>query len=448
MAGQVVGHEVHVVGQVLPRAGAGNLGLAAELAFGADFARHARHFARKRVQLVHHRVDRVLQLEDFALHVHRDLARQIAAGDRRRHFGDVADLSCQISRHRVHRVGQIFPRAGHAWHVGLPAQPALAAHFACHARHFAGEPVQLVHHGVESFLELQNFSAHVHGNFSRKVPARNSRGHFGNISDLSSEVAGHEVHVVRQVFPRPRDSGHLSLAAELALRAHFARHARYFARERVELVHHGVDRVFEFENFSLHVHRNFARQIAAGHGCGDFSDVAHLRREVPGHGVHRIGQVLPCAGHAGHHGLPSQPAFRAHFARHARHFRGKGPQLVHHRVDGLFELQNFAANIDGDLAGKVAARNGRRHLRNVAHLTGQVAGHRIDGVGQILPRARHAGYLRLPAEFAVGPDFTGHARNLSGENAKLLDHRVGNIGRPQELPFQRSPIHVQAHNLG
>ena len=43
--GQVRRHEVDVVGQVLPGAGdARHLRLAAELAFGADFARHARHF--------------------------------------------------------------------------------------------------------------------------------------------------------------------------------------------------------------------------------------------------------------------------------------------------------------------------------------------------------------------------------------------------------------------
>ena len=48
-AGQVAGHEVDVVGQVLPGAGdARHLRLAAELAFGADLARHARHFARRR----------------------------------------------------------------------------------------------------------------------------------------------------------------------------------------------------------------------------------------------------------------------------------------------------------------------------------------------------------------------------------------------------------------
>ena len=48
LGGQVGRHEVDVVGQVLPGAGdAGHLRLAAELAFGADLARHARHFRRR-----------------------------------------------------------------------------------------------------------------------------------------------------------------------------------------------------------------------------------------------------------------------------------------------------------------------------------------------------------------------------------------------------------------
>ena len=48
LAGQVAGHQVHVVGQVRPGAGdAFDLRLAAELAFGADLARHAGHFRRE-----------------------------------------------------------------------------------------------------------------------------------------------------------------------------------------------------------------------------------------------------------------------------------------------------------------------------------------------------------------------------------------------------------------
>ena len=44
----------------------GTCGLAAELAFGADLARDARHFRGEGVELVHHGVDGVLQLQNFA----------------------------------------------------------------------------------------------------------------------------------------------------------------------------------------------------------------------------------------------------------------------------------------------------------------------------------------------------------------------------------------------
>ena len=76
----------------------GTMRLAAELAFGADLARHARHFGGERAQLVHHRVDGFLELQDLAAHVHRDLARQVAARDGDGHFGDVAHLAGEVAR--------------------------------------------------------------------------------------------------------------------------------------------------------------------------------------------------------------------------------------------------------------------------------------------------------------------------------------------------------------
>ena len=45
LRGQVGRHDIDVVGQIFPRAGdAGHEGLAAEVAVGADFARHAGNF--------------------------------------------------------------------------------------------------------------------------------------------------------------------------------------------------------------------------------------------------------------------------------------------------------------------------------------------------------------------------------------------------------------------
>ena len=111
----------------------GTCGLAAELALGADLARDARHLGGEAVELVDHRVDGVLQLQDLALDVDRDLARQVAVGDRRRHLGDVAHLAGQVGGHQVHVVGEVLPGAGDAGHLGLAAELALGADLARHA---------------------------------------------------------------------------------------------------------------------------------------------------------------------------------------------------------------------------------------------------------------------------------------------------------------------------
>src|SRR5216110_687008 len=40
--------------------------LATELAFGSDFARHTGYFRGETIELVHHRIDRILQLQNLA----------------------------------------------------------------------------------------------------------------------------------------------------------------------------------------------------------------------------------------------------------------------------------------------------------------------------------------------------------------------------------------------
>src|SRR6185312_14905719 len=96
----------------------GHDGLTTELALGADLARDAGDLRRERVQLIDHRVERVLELEDLALHVDGDLAAEIAARDRGRDVGDVADLTRQVRRHRVDVVGEVLPRTGDAGDLG------------------------------------------------------------------------------------------------------------------------------------------------------------------------------------------------------------------------------------------------------------------------------------------------------------------------------------------
>src|SRR6202012_4172103 len=116
-------------------------------------------------------------------------------------------------------------------------------------------------------------------------------------------------------------------------------------------------------------------------------------------------------------------SFGADLARDARHLTGERVELVDHRVDRALELENFAARIDGDLAREVAVGDGGGDVGDVADLGGQVTGHRVDRVGEILPRPGDAAVLGLTAELPFGADFAGDARDFRREAVELVDHR-------------------------
>src|SRR4029077_16730864 len=311
--------------------------------------------------------------------------REVAAGNGGRHLGDVAHLAGQVAGHRVHAVGEVLPGAADARHLPLAAELAFGADFARHARHLGGERVELIDHGVERVFQLENFAAHVDGDLARQFAARHGGRHLGDVANLAGEVRGHGIDRVGQILPGAGDAAHHRLPTELAFGAGLARHARHFAGERIKLVHHRIDGVFQLGDFAAHVHGDLLRQVAAGDGGGQLGDVADLRGEVRGHRIHGIGEVFPGTGNAEHVGLAAAPAVGADFARHARHFAGERIELVDHRVDGFLQLQNFARDIDRDLLRQVAAGDGGGDVGDVAHLRGEVAGHEVDAVGQILP---------------------------------------------------------------
>jgi hypothetical protein len=108
-------------------------------------------------KLVHHGVDGVLQLQDLALHFHRDLLGQVAVRHRGGHVGDVAHLARQVGSHRVHesvRSFQVPPTPGtYAWPPSLPSVPTSRA-----TRVTSDEKPQLIHHGIDGVLQLQNLA--------------------------------------------------------------------------------------------------------------------------------------------------------------------------------------------------------------------------------------------------------------------------------------------------
>ncbi len=186
----------------------------------------------KAVELIDHGVDGVLQLENFALHVHRDLAREVTAGDGRRHLGDVAHLAVRLPAIELTEVRQVLPRAGDdTRHDGLTTETSFGADLARNARHLGGERAQLLDHGVQGLFEQQNLAAHVHRDLLRQVAAGDGGRHFGDVAHLGGEVRRHEVDVVGEVLPGAGDARHLRLAAELAFGANLARNARHLAKQ-------------------------------------------------------------------------------------------------------------------------------------------------------------------------------------------------------------------------
>src|SRR5581483_605298 len=91
---------------------------------------------------------------------------------------------------------------------------------------------------------------------------------------------------------------------------------------------------------------------------------------------------------------------------------GEGAELVDHRVDGVLQLGDLTAGVDGDLLGQVALGHRGGDLGDVAHLAGQVPGQLVDVVGEVLPGAGHAGHVGLAAELAFGADLAGDAGDL------------------------------------
>ena len=373
LRGQLRGKLIDAVGEPPPEAGgAGNLGLTAELSFEADLARDRRHLVGERRQRVDHAVDRLGKLRDLAGRLQRQLALEVAVGDAGDDLRDAANLRRKVRGHEVDGVGEVFPRPADAGNARLTAELSFGSDLARDARDFRSKRVELIDHRVDRVFELENLALDVNGDLLREVAVGDGGRHFRDVANLRGEVRGHPIDRVGKVLPRSGDAAHLRLTAEPSLRADFARDARDLGGKSVELVDHRVDRVFELENFAAYVDGNLLREIAVGDGRRDLGDVTHLRGEVRGHEVHRIGKVFPRAADAFDHRLPAEPPFRADLARDARDFRGKAVELVDHRVDRIFELENLAANVDGDLSRKIAVGDGRRNVGDVAHLRGEV----------------------------------------------------------------------------
>src|SRR5947208_10754213 len=123
---------------------------------------------------------------------------------------------------------------------------------------------------------------------------------------------------------------------------------------------------------------DFLREVAVGDGDCNVGDVPDLSLQITRHEVDALGQIFPNTAHVTNLRLAAELAFGADFAGDAGDFGGERIQLIDHRVDRFFELQDFAAHVDGDLLRQVAIGHGDGNVGDVSHLRGQIAGHRVE----------------------------------------------------------------------
>src|SRR5262249_62024630 len=140
---------------------------------------------------------------------------------------------------------------------------------------------------------------------------------------------------VSEVLPRAACPTDIRLAAQLTLGADLASYSRNFRGERIQLVHHDVDRVLEFEDFTADVYGDLLGKIALCHRGTDLSDVADLGGQVAGHEVHIVGEVLPGTGYSSHFGLPAEFALGTDFSHHSGYFRSEPVHLIDHSIDRI-----------------------------------------------------------------------------------------------------------------
>ncbi|MGX1515896.1 hypothetical protein RKD44_007184 [Streptomyces collinus] len=198
-------------------------------------------------------------------------------------------------------------------------------------------------------------------------------------------------------------------------------------------LHHGVDVVPQLGDLAGRLHGDRAGQVALGDGGGDLGDRADLAGEVAGQFVDVLREALPGAGDALHLGLAAEPALGADLPGHAGDLVGEGGELVDHRVDRRLEFEDLAARVDVDLLRQVALGHRGRHEGDVAHLVGEVVGHRVDVVGQVLPGAGDVRHVRLAAQSPVGADLPGDPGDLVGERRQRVHHGVDHVGQRRDL---------------
>ena len=201
------------------------------------------------------------------MHVHRDLLRQIAPGHRRGHRGDVAHLTGEIGRHRVHVVREVLPGPGYPRHPRLASELALGAHLAHHPRHLRGEAVQLDDHRVHDLADPLKLAAQwqavdLEQHALRQIAVGHRFDDVRNGRRGTHQVADelvHRIHLARPGTDRRRNPHPL---IDLTRPADVPADARQLIGDRLVHLHHVVESLRDLPVAAAHVQRHTHGEVA------------------------------------------------------------------------------------------------------------------------------------------------------------------------------------------
>ena len=232
-----------------------------------------------------------------------------------------------------------------------------------------------------------------------------------------SLLSVHQRNQFRQKLPTHR--GEVALALQHACKAREVRLQPVLLGVAIgcetKVVDHRIDVVFEFRYFAAGLHLNRSGQVSLGDGGGDLGDGPHLVGKVVSQKIDVAREILPCSGCAGHVCLTAQSAFDAHLAGDCSDLVGKGGERARHVVDCFRQSSDFALRVHTQFLSEFPVGDRGHDLHDAAYLLGEVGGHNVHVVGEILPRACHARHLSLPAEFAFRSHFACHTRDFSSK---------------------------------
>ena len=275
----------------------------------------------------------------------------------------------------------------------MSAEAAFGADFAGHAGDFGGERAQLLDHRVERFFELQDFAAHVDRDFAERSPLAMAVATSAMLRTWPVRLLAMKLTLSVRSFHVPPTPGTCawppSLPSVPTSRAtRVTSPANALSWSTIVLMVFFSSRISPFT--STVILRDKSPRATAVVTSAMFRTCAV---RLPAIELTESVRSFHVPATPGTLAWPPRRAFAADLARDAGDFSGECVELVYHRVDGFFQLQDFALHVNGDLLGKVAAGDGGGDFGDVADLAGEVAGHGVDGVGEIFPRAGDAGHV-------------------------------------------------------